>query len=388
MAALTCAPEVQRARCLARPNFTAGKVDMVLSRQVDDAYRRAHADHLVETDADPTETRAQLAAVVAALAEAHADLLSGTAAAPPAPGVACVTFDLDGTFWPTSPPLWEAQDELARLVAEALPKASAAGACTSKALKAAAAKAYEEAPRAAHDLTRVREVSLERIARAHGDEPAAEVAAAVTAGFVAVRSTACNPHVYADVVPALKALRWARPGVAIGTLTNGNCDAAKVDKLAGLHDFCVTARDAGAAKPHLAPFLAAQHKARAVDAARDRVCHASTVHVGDSLKDDVLGALALGQRAVWLDRGDGGGVSASDADVEKLGEYGKERWAKVKSLDELGGVLGGWGGGVDVGLRSGKSGLQLKYYCLGRPLHLRARNIPYTIQKLQFFQGI
>lgn len=50
----------------------------------------------------------------------------------------------------------------------------------------------------------------------------------------------------------------------------------------------------GAAKPHVAPFLAAAAAAG---------CHPSQiVHVGDSIESDLVGALAVGMRALLLTR--------------------------------------------------------------------------------------
>jgi dephospho-CoA kinase len=60
-------PGVQRARVLARPGMTAEKFETILALQVPDAEKRARADFVIDTGLSLTETRAQIAALVAHL---------------------------------------------------------------------------------------------------------------------------------------------------------------------------------------------------------------------------------------------------------------------------------------------------------------------------------
>jgi len=73
------------------------------------------------------------------------------------------------------------------------------------------------------------------------------------AAFVAIRSDV-GFAVYDDVAPHCTLLRAS--GLTVGSLTNGNCDVAQSGCAFGaLFDFSLTAADAGAEKPGLAPFL-------------------------------------------------------------------------------------------------------------------------------------
>ena len=62
---VSAALDVQRARVLARPGMTPAKLDAILARQLPDAAKRARATHVIATDVPLTDTRAQVAAVIA-----------------------------------------------------------------------------------------------------------------------------------------------------------------------------------------------------------------------------------------------------------------------------------------------------------------------------------
>lgn len=55
---------VQRERVLARPNMTPNKFEHILALQMNDADKRAGADHVIDTGKDIKETRADVRALV------------------------------------------------------------------------------------------------------------------------------------------------------------------------------------------------------------------------------------------------------------------------------------------------------------------------------------
>jgi dephospho-CoA kinase len=69
--AVVSAPAVvQRARVLSRPGMTPARLDAILARQLADADKRARADIVIDTGVSLDETRAQVTAVIACLAQA------------------------------------------------------------------------------------------------------------------------------------------------------------------------------------------------------------------------------------------------------------------------------------------------------------------------------
>ena len=65
--------------------------------------------------------------------------------------VACITFDLDETCWPTMPPIDAARRAMEPLLAEAMPRSHESGALAS--LGGAFRALREERPLIAHDIT-------------------------------------------------------------------------------------------------------------------------------------------------------------------------------------------------------------------------------------------
>jgi dephospho-CoA kinase len=69
---VSAAPEVQRARVLARPGMTEAKLDHILALQMPDSEKRARADYVIPTGGPLEETRDSVRRIIACL-EARAD---------------------------------------------------------------------------------------------------------------------------------------------------------------------------------------------------------------------------------------------------------------------------------------------------------------------------
>ncbi len=67
VAVVTAAPDVQRARVMARPTMTESAFAAILASQLPDAEKRQRATHLIHTDTTLAATRAQVAALVACM---------------------------------------------------------------------------------------------------------------------------------------------------------------------------------------------------------------------------------------------------------------------------------------------------------------------------------
>lgn len=128
-----------------------------------------------------------------------------------------------------------------------------------------------------------------------------------------------------DAADAVHELR-AR-GLALAVLSNFDARLHALIEAFGLGDAfaaVVPSSEAGAAKPSRDAFDHVRHRL----ALRPPLAPAACLHVGDSLREDVEGALAAGWQAVWLDR-----EGAGERTVLPVGAV------RIASLAELPGLL-------------------------------------------------
>ncbi|TIX92985.1 dephospho-CoA kinase [Rhizobium sp. P44RR-XXIV] len=64
---VSCDPQIQRQRVLARPGMTEQKFEMILSRQTPDAEKRAGADYVIDTGGSIDAAREQVKEIIADL---------------------------------------------------------------------------------------------------------------------------------------------------------------------------------------------------------------------------------------------------------------------------------------------------------------------------------
>ncbi|EOD34876.1 hypothetical protein EMIHUDRAFT_441140 [Emiliania huxleyi CCMP1516] len=268
---VSCSAAEQRRRCLARPGMSEPKLESILARQLPDADKRARADFVVDTglSSGVAETRAQLARFVESVRASQPDRWGGWLRQPracPARGggragggggsVACITFDLDETCWPTMPPIDAARRAMEPLLAEAMPRSHESGALAS--LGGAFRALREERPLIAHDMLELRAAALSRVAEEHGEALSSQQVAALGEAFITARSQT-GDHLFTDVAGTVARLRAA--GYVVGAITDGNADVARDALTAPLFDFAITAADAGCHKGSMPPFLMAAQAA-------------------------------------------------------------------------------------------------------------------------------
>lgn len=199
--------------------------------------------------------------------------------------IRAISFDLDDTLWPMRPAIEQAEQALARWLAEHAPRTSAW--LTPEARRALRAEVLAAHPARAHDVSFVRHAWLRRAFAAAGDDPSLADPAFET--FLAARRQV-SP--YDDVEAVLR--RWSGRYRLIA-ISNGNGDVRQLS-FGGLFAVSVNAHQCDFAKPDPRIFHAGCRQAA--------VAPSEVLHVGDDLALDVRGAADAGLHAAWLRRPD------------------------------------------------------------------------------------
>ncbi|EIJ42692.1 haloacid dehalogenase superfamily enzyme, subfamily IA [Beggiatoa alba B18LD] len=197
--------------------------------------------------------------------------------------IRAICFDLDNTLWSIDPVIKQAEKALFDWLRQHYPKIPKQFSVNELAKRRQ--RLLEEQPELLNNLGLLRKMGLAQAAVEAGYK--AEIAEPAFEIFQQARH---QVTFYPDVLPVLKRLQKR---YILGTLTNGSADINRVG-LGDIMSFSLMASDVNAAKPHPALFEAACQRA----SARPE----EVVHVGDDEDCDVAGALAVGMKAVWLNR--------------------------------------------------------------------------------------
>ena len=202
--------------------------------------------------------------------------------------VRAITLDLDDTVWPIAPVIVRAEDALGAWLREHAPRT--AQRWPLEAMRVLRDEVQAEHPHLAHDFTRQRLITLERMLQAAGDD-----VALVQPAFEAFFAARCEVEHYDDSLAALDRLAARVP---LAALSNGNADLERIG-LMHVFAFQLGAREHGAAKPAASIFHAA--------CAQLQCEPAQVLHVGDDVEMDVVGAHQAGLRSCWINRADAHG---------------------------------------------------------------------------------
>ena len=202
--------------------------------------------------------------------------------------VRAITLDLDDTLWPIAPVMIHAERVLGEWLREHAPRT--AERWPAAAMRALRDQVAAEHPHLAHDFTHQRKLTLERMLRDSGDDPAL-----VAPAFDVFFAARCEVEHYDDSLAALDRLAARVP---LAALSNGNADLERIG-LMHLFRFQLGAREHGEAKPAASIFHAACTR---LDCEPQYV-----LHVGDDIELDVVGAHRAGLRSCWINRVDDAG---------------------------------------------------------------------------------
>ncbi|MEH3087434.1 MAG: HAD-IA family hydrolase [Xylophilus ampelinus] len=237
--------------------------------------------------------------------------------------IRAITLDLDDTLWPIWPTIEKAELALQHWLRPRAP-AAAGLLADAEARMALRRQVTEDWPDRIHDLGALRREMIRRALERSGED--ASLAEGGYEVFIAARHEVV---LYEDARQALDFLSARWPLVA---LTNGNADVHRIG-LGGYFRASVSAGTSGFAKPDARIFRAA---AEALGLEPGQV-----LHVGDDSALDVVGALAAGMQAVWINRSGAPWPHEGPAPVEVEGLAQLCRLLDIPGAEPRGGSAGG-----------------------------------------------
>ena len=209
-----------------------------------------------------------------------------------------ITFDLDDTLWDIGATMVRAEQRLHDWLEENYPRIPETYNQPEQ-LRALRNEILEQHPELSHDFTEVRKKGLQLAGQRSGYHDFDHEAA-----FEVLFTARNEVMFFDDSIPVLERLAQR---YTLGALSNGNADIQRVG-LDHVMDFAINAIDVGKLKPDPAMFEAAlEHLGVEPD---------QVVHVGDDPRSDVLGALQVGLRTVWVNRSGKQWEAEHQADVE------------------------------------------------------------------------
>lgn len=227
-----------------------------------------------------------------------------------------ITFDLDDTFWETTPAIQSAETALRDWLGVHAPRL---GEFPVEALGAIRRMLVEQDSALRHRISELRRRILQHALHDAG-YPADEADQLAEQAFQVFLDARHQVQIFPDVQPTLEFLA---NHYTLGVITNGNADVRRLG-LADYFQFTLCAEELGVGKPDPHPF---QQALRLGDARPEQA-----VHVGDHALDDIAGAQQAGMRAIWF----------NPKRVAWPHDYHPD--AQIHSLAELPKLLLGWRG--------------------------------------------
>ena len=220
-----------------------------------------------------------------------------------------ITFDLDDTFWETTPAIQSAETALRDWLGAHAPRL---GEFPVEALGAIRRMLIERDPALRHRISELRRRILQHALHDAG-YPADEADQLAEQAFQVFLDARHQVQIFPDVQPTLEFLA---NHYTLGVITNGNADVRRLG-LADYFQFTLCAEELGIGKPDPHPF---EQALRLGDARPDQA-----VHIGDHALDDIAGAQQAGLRAIWFNpkRASWSHDYHPDAEIQSLAELPK-----------------------------------------------------------------